>query len=102
VGANIIKREIVAKGGFKMKKLSLVALLVAATLAGGIACAQPAPAPPPKLTLPEEAIKLSDLVPGMGEHWANPAQLPLGPISLVHDEEVIGLEYMWTEDMLRR
>ncbi len=80
-----------------MKKLSLVALLVAAMLVGGIACAPAAS----KMELPADAIKLSELVPGMGEHWANPAQLPLGPIYLVHDEEVIGLEYMWTEDMMQ-
>ncbi len=53
------------------------------------------------VTLPEEAVELSELVPGMGEHWANPVQLPLGPIYLVHDEEVIGIEYMWTEDMMQ-
>ncbi len=53
------------------------------------------------VTLPKEAVELSELVPGMGEHWGNPAQLPLGPIYLVHDGEVIGLEYMWTEDMMQ-
>ena len=51
-------------------------------------------------TLPKEAIKLSELVPTMGEHWANPANLPVGPIYLVHDEEVIGVEYMFTTDLM--
>ena len=37
----------------------------------------------------------------MGEHWANPSQLPLGPIYLVDKGEVIGIEYMWTEDMMQ-
>ncbi len=73
-----------------MKKLSLLALLVVA------ACA-----PAPKMELPDGAQKLSDVIPAMGEHWANPAQLPLGPIYLVYKGEVIGIEYMWSEDMLQ-
>ncbi len=52
------------------------------------------------VTLPKEAIKLSELIPTMGEHWANPATLPVGPIYLVHDEEVIGAEYMFTSDLM--
>lgn len=79
-----------------MKKLGLVLLLlVGILLVAG--CARPAP----KMELPAGAQKLSDVVPAMGEHWANPAQLPLGPIYLVHKGEVIGLEYMWTEDMMQ-
>ncbi len=80
-----------------MKKLFLVVLLVVAMLVGGIACSSTAP----KMELPEGAQKLTDVIPAMGEHWANPAQLPLGPIYLVHNGEVIGLEYMWTEDMMQ-
>ncbi len=53
------------------------------------------------VTLPKEAVELSELVPGMGEHWANPANLPVGPIYLVHDEEVIGVEYMFTTDLMK-
>ncbi len=83
----------------KILFVSLSLVLVTSLLLG--ACAQPAPVPLPKLTLPEGAQQLSELIPAMGEHWANPAQLPLGPIYLVHDEEVIGVEYMWTEDMLQ-
>ncbi len=37
----------------------------------------------------------------MGEHWANPQKLPLGPIYLVYKGKVIGLEYMYAEkDMM--
>ncbi len=79
-----------------MKKSGLVMLLlVGILLVAG--CARPAP----KMELPAGAQKLSDVIPQMGEHWANPAQLPLGPIYLVHKGEVIGLEYMWTEDMMQ-
>ena len=79
-----------------MKKLSLVALVVVALLVGGIACAAA-----PKMELPDGTQKLSDVIPAMGEHWANPAQLPLGPIYLVYKGEVIGIEYMWNDDMLQ-
>jgi hypothetical protein len=80
-----------------MKKLFLVALLLMALLVGGIACSSTAP----KMELPEGSQKLTDVIPAMGEHWANPAQLPLGPIYNVYKGEVIGLEYMWTEDMMQ-
>ncbi len=53
------------------------------------------------MELPEEAQKLTDIIPAMGEHWANPAQLPFGPIYLVYKGEVIGIEYMWSDDMLQ-
>ncbi len=79
-----------------MKKLFLAALLVVAMLVGGIACASAAP----KMALPQDAQKLSDVVPAMGEHWGIPAQLPLGPLYLVYKGEVIGIEYMYTEDMM--
>ncbi len=76
---------------FAISLLVLVSILLAA-------CGAPAAA---KMELSKDAQKLSDVVPAMGEHWANPAQLPLGPIYLVHKGEVIGLEYMWTEDMMQ-
>ncbi len=53
------------------------------------------------VTLPEGAGRLSELVPQMGEHWGNVADLPVGPIYLVHDEEVIGVEYMFTTDLMK-
>ena len=79
-----------------MKKIGLVMLLlVGILLVAG--CARPAP----KMELPAGAQKLSDVIPTMGEHWADLAQMPLGPLYLVHKGEVIGLEYMWTEDMMQ-
>ncbi len=80
-----------------MKIMFLSALLVVAMSVGAVACS-PAVS---KMELPEGAQKLSDVIPAMGEHWANPAQLPLGPIYLVYKGEVIGIEYMWTDDMLQ-
>jgi hypothetical protein len=50
---------------------------------------------PPKPRLPEGTIQLSPLVPAMGEHWANPADLPKGgPVWLVYQGKVIGVEYV--------
>lgn len=79
-----------------MKKRFLLILGLVSILAVA-ACAPAAP----KMELPEGAVQLSPVVPAMGEHWANPAQLPLGPIYMVYKGEVIGLEYMWTEDMMQ-
>ena len=79
------------------KKIFVISLLVLVSILLA-ACGAPAAT---KMELPKDAQKLSDVVPAMGEHWANPAQLPLGPVYLVHKGELIGLEYMWTEDMMQ-
>lgn len=76
-----------------MKKLVVIAV-VAGVILVGAACG------PAALKLPDDAIKLTDVIPGMGEHWANPANMPGGPIYLVYEEKVIGIEYMWDEDMM--
>ena len=55
---------------------------------------------PGALTLPSDAQKLSECVPNMGEHWANPADLPFGPVYLVDKGKVVGIEYMIHEDEL--
>jgi hypothetical protein len=75
-----------------MKKTVLFVLVIVFVLVTGVVFAHSVQ----KVTLPEDAQKLSDLVPSMGEHWANPKNLPIGPIYLVHDGEVIGMEYMFT------
>ncbi len=77
-----------------MKKRFLLILGLASILLL-VACA---PATP-KLELPQGYIKASDVVPAMGEHWLNP-EIPTAPIYLVHNGEIIGIEYLWTEDML--
>ncbi len=50
--------------------------------------------------LPAEAVQLSPLVPGMGEHWSRPQDLPFGPLYLVFEGKVIGLEFMFTQEMM--
>ncbi len=44
--------------------------------------------------LPPGTVKVSPPVPGMGEHWANPKDLPLGPIYCVMGGKVICAEFM--------
>ncbi len=48
------------------------------------------------LALPEGSIKVSETVPAMGEHWANPqaGELPIGPFYGVHEGKLVFLEYM--------
>lgn len=48
--------------------------------------------------LPEGVVQVSPLVPRMGEHWANPADLPLGPIYCVHEGKVVCLEFMIAQE----
>jgi hypothetical protein len=42
-----------------------------------------------------DAVAISPHVPHMGEHWANPANLPLGPVYCVIDGHVVCVEYMF-------
>jgi hypothetical protein len=44
--------------------------------------------------LPKGTVKISGVVPAMGEHWANPKDLPLGPIYCVYKNKVVCIEYM--------
>jgi hypothetical protein len=47
-----------------------------------------------QLGLPEGVIQISPCVPTMGEHWANPDDMPLGPIYGVMNDEVVFVELM--------
>jgi hypothetical protein len=49
-------------------------------------------------TLPEGIVQISGVVPAMGEHWADPARLPLGPIYCVHQGKVVCLEFVMAQD----
>ncbi|MCC5976352.1 MAG: hypothetical protein JJT81_20220 [Rubellimicrobium sp.] len=42
-----------------------------------------------------EAVAISPHVPQMGEHWAEPTNLPLGPVYCVIDGRVVCVEYMF-------
>ena len=45
--------------------------------------------------LAPEAKQISPHVPQMGEHWANPENLPVGPIYCVIEGRVVCVEYMF-------
>lgn len=47
-----------------------------------------------KLGLPAGVIQITPCVPGMGEHWANPRDLPFGPIYGVMNDRVVFVEVM--------
>lgn len=47
-----------------------------------------------------DAVAISPHVPHMGAHWAEPANLPLGPIYCVIDDRVVCVEYMFLASQL--
>lgn len=83
-------------------QLRIFALIAALAIAGGAgAAAAPAGAPPlppqPKVRpagIPADALLVSPCVKGMGEHWANPKDLPFGPIYGVYDGKPVFSEVM--------
>lgn len=49
-------------------------------------------------SLPEGVKQISPVIPGMGSHWANPKDLPVGPIYCVHDGKIVCLEYLLSQE----
>lgn len=47
------------------------------------------------LTLPPDAVKTSECVPYMGEHWVQLKNLPRGPHYITNAGKLIGIEYMF-------
>src|SRR5918998_1043300 len=48
--------------------------------------------------LPKDPVKVSGVVPRMGEHWANPKDLPLGPIYCVIQRRIVCAEFMIAQE----
>lgn len=76
--------------------LVLCAALLCTTLA---AAAAPPPGLPPQpkvhpAGIPADALLVSPCVRGMGEHWANPKNLPLGPIYGTYQGKPVFTEIM--------
>ncbi len=46
------------------------------------------------LSLPSDVSKLAECVPGKGEQYINPKDIPEGPIYNVWNGKIIGVEYM--------
>lgn len=76
------------------------ALACAIIFASGPALAQNDPYAnlPDAGILPEGVVQISPTVPAMGEHWANPADMPLGPIYCVHQGKIVCLEFMIAQE----
>jgi hypothetical protein len=53
---------------------------------------------PDASTLGKDIIKISPPVPQMGEHWADPKVLPLGPIYGVKDGKIVFVEFMISKE----
>ncbi|MGQ7793885.1 hypothetical protein ACUN0C_15870 [Faunimonas sp. B44] len=69
-------------------------MLVGAALSGGAAADGALDKLPKVESLPAGVIQISPFIPGMGEHWADPKTLPLGPIYCVMDGRVTCMEFM--------
>lgn len=77
-----------------MKILSVLCIAASALAVSAPAFAAKYPKMPDVTVLPKDAVQLSPVVPQMGEHWANPADMPLGPMYCVHAGKVVCIEYM--------
>ena len=51
-----------------------------------------------EINIPNDAVKISECVPNMGEHWVRPADIPAGPYYVVNKGKVVGLEYMFKSE----
>jgi hypothetical protein len=78
------------------RALSVALLLAVASpaLAGDVVL-------PDASQLPKDVVQVSGVVPTMGEHWANPADLPLGPIYGVSNGKVIFFEFMIDQESFK-
>lgn len=47
------------------------------------------------VTLPPGAVKISECVPDMGDHWVRPQDIPGGPYYVVYQGKVVSVEYMF-------
>ncbi|MEE9201775.1 MAG: hypothetical protein V3U31_01090 [Dehalococcoidia bacterium] len=81
----------------KMRKWLFVALALPLVLPG-VASAQAAPG----LTLPDGAECVGEAVPAMGDHCFRPQDMPIGPMYVVWQGKVIGLEYFFAPSLMGR
>src|SRR5438309_1120611 len=82
--------------GIRMKRLLLLAALFMAAIVPATA-QQPQLPPQPKVHpagIPKDALLVSPCIVDMGEHWANPRNLPVGPIYGVYNGKPVFSEIM--------
>jgi hypothetical protein len=81
-----------------MLKRNLVAVLILGLGAGAAQAESAYDSLPDASILPANVVQISPVVPAMGEHWADPATLPLGPIYCVHKGKIVCLEFMMSQE----
>jgi uncharacterized protein YjiS (DUF1127 family) len=86
------------------RRLPLAAAVAGVALVSALTAAADTPADrlPTVADLPPGTIRVSPPIPGMGEHWANPKDLPLGPIYCVMNGKVICAEFMVLQEAFIR
>ncbi len=88
-------------------KVTLAIVALGAILLNASVAARAASTP---AGLPAGAQQLSPCIPGMGEHWGNPKDLPFGPFYGVYEGKIVFTEIMidqkafaagssWTEQL---
>jgi hypothetical protein len=75
-------------------------VLAAAAATTIVVAGQPAFADSLPWTPPEGVEQISPCVPKMDQHWADRKTLPLGPYFMVHDGQLIGIEYAIAQEDL--
>jgi hypothetical protein len=83
----------------RLSTLVIGAALAFSVLGGAALAAAGPPGLPPQPSVrpawaPPGAMLISPCVAGMGQHWANPKNLPLGPIYGEYDGKAVFSEYM--------
>jgi hypothetical protein len=89
--------------GFGMAGVATLLLAGVAALAGA-APLPPGLPPQPKVHpagIPQDAVMVSPCIASMGEHWANPRDLPTGPIYGVWQNKPVFTEIMVTVKQLQ-
>lgn len=81
-----------------LKKLAAVTVLVGLTSGVANAASASYDTLPDASILPNNIVQVSPVVPAMGEHWADPSTLPLGPIYCVHEGKIVCLEFMMSQE----
>jgi hypothetical protein len=81
-----------------MTSLRTLVLLAANLALGQAAFAADYADLPDTRSLPKDTVQLTPVVPLMGEHWANPTVMPLGPIYCVHQGKIVCIEYMISQE----
>lgn len=80
----------------------LIGYLMRQTLSQNAATQAPAPVPvkTADLVLPSDAQKIDDCVTHEGALYVKPKDIPQGPLYMVHNSKVVGLEYMVPKDKI--